>query len=279
MVSSRRLSDQAGFSLIELAIVLLLIGIVAAGSLAVLSSVTKRKQQSDTRNALELVTANLVLYVSRSYRLPCPADGASASGAELRDSVIQACTALSTGVVPWLTLGLAESDVLDGWGNRLTFRVAPELVQANAMNFSACDPAGTSLAVGAEPYQVCNARCAGALANCTPIGRVVVNKGLTVRNQSGVVLTQPAAGTGAAFVLLSHGENGHGAFNTAGVLQTGTGYVGTDEVLNANNQPLRSFYVADTPNLLEGAGRFDDLVTFKSVHALSALARLDARSH
>ncbi len=44
------------------------------------------------------------------------------------------------GVVPWRSLGLAEPDVTDGWGNRLTYRVAPELVADNAMDLDGLRP-------------------------------------------------------------------------------------------------------------------------------------------
>lgn len=265
---------QKGFSLIELALVLLIVGILSVGGVGLLSGLTKRKQYSDTRTSLELVNVALVNFVSRAGRLPCPADGSTSAGTEVRTAA-GACTAQLTGVVPWLTLGVSEADILDGWSSRITYRVAPELALDDAMNLSACDPAGTAAASGGQPSQSCRSNCNKA-NNCTPDSAVLIGKGLTVRNAAGVVQANPVASTGAGFVLISHGENRHGGYSN-NILQAGSPSAGASELVNANNQPLAASYVSDEFNANTAPVYFDDLVFYRSVQWVVVQARLDGR--
>jgi type II secretory pathway pseudopilin PulG len=89
--------------------VLIIIGILSVGALGLLAAANKQRQYADTRRNLDIVNAALIQFVSREKRLPCPADGALATGLE-----VPGCAAMSRGVVPWVTLGLPENDATDG---------------------------------------------------------------------------------------------------------------------------------------------------------------------
>lgn len=266
---------QAGFSLIEIAVVLIIISLISFGGIGLVSALQKKKQFADTRNNLELVTAALQQHVTRAGRLPCPADGSlsPATGQEVRNGA-SVCTAQAKGVVPWVTLGLTESDVTDGWLLRFTYRVPAALVLDGSMNFSACDPAGSAAAVAG----LCAAACNSA-ATCTPDSFVIVNKGFTVNNAAGVAQASPMAGTGAAFVVISHGEIGMGGYNFSGVFQAVTSAGGSNEVINANNQALQAFYVADNLDARDAPLHFDDFVIYKTVQSVVTQSRLNGRPH
>jgi prepilin-type N-terminal cleavage/methylation domain-containing protein len=267
---------QHGFSLIEITIVLIIIGILSVGALSLLAGANKQRQYADTRRNLDVVNAALIQFVSREKRLPCPADGALATGLEVK---VAGCTAMSRGVVPWVTLGLTENDAMDGWLNRITYRVAPELVDPNAMNLTECDTAGTLPPVGSGASKSCGACVAPFPCARTPVSAVLPGKGLLIQNIAGVIQANNAGTTGAAYVLISHGENASGAYNNSEVFVTGAPAAGTAELNNANNQALKSFYVADDYNANAAPAYFDDIVLYKTVHWVIGQARLDARSH
>jgi hypothetical protein len=245
--------------------------------LSLLAGANKQRQYADTRRNLDIVNAALIQFVSREKRLPCPADGALSTGLE-----VSGCAAMSRGVVPWVSLGLTENDVTDGWLNRFTYRVAPELTAVSSMDITECDPSGTENPVavaGASPCKPCTGP-----SPClrTSVAKVLAGKGLQVQNIAGVVQADnsPTTGTtGAAYALISHGENASGAYNNSEVFVTGNPAAGAAELNNANNQALKSFYVADDYNANTAPAYFDDIVLYKTVHWVIGQARLDARSH
>lgn len=267
-----------GFSLIEITIVLIIIGILSVGALSLLAGANKQRQYADTRRNLDIVNAALIQFVSREKRLPCPADGALATGLEVSGA---GCPAMSRGVVPWVTLGLTQNDVTDGWLNRFTYRVAPELATTgNPMDITECDPGGGAAAMPTGANSRC-ATCAPPPAVCsrTSVTSVLSGKGLRIQNIAGVVQADNATTTGAAYVLISHGENASGAYNNSEVFVTGVPAAGAAELNNANNQALKTFYVADDYNANAAPAYFDDIVLYKTVHWVIGQARLDARSH
>src|SRR5205085_11953514 len=121
-----------------------------------------------------------------------------------------ACTTATevNGVVPWVTLGIAEADASDGWDRRLTYRVPPALVASASMDMSWCDPAGQITSPPAAAGSACSTTCTNTnLANCTPPSVFLMGKGLTIKNVVGTTLMAPPT-TGAAYVVISHGESG-----------------------------------------------------------------------
>jgi prepilin-type N-terminal cleavage/methylation domain-containing protein len=121
-----------GFTLIELAIVLFILTLLMAGVMTPLTQQLTARQEADTRRALEEARISLLGYAishrdagQRPY-LPCPdrRDGARPGQANdgLEDRLPDGRCATLAGNLPWLGLGLAETDA---WGNRLTYAVAP----------------------------------------------------------------------------------------------------------------------------------------------------------
>jgi type II secretory pathway pseudopilin PulG len=290
--------------LIEIAVVIVVLSLLLAMLAGIGTAMLGQQRREATRQRLAGVEIAIALFVSQNKRLPCPADGRVAgttanAGVEARNAGTGACEiggAANTqthGVVPWQTLGLAEPDVTDGWGNRLTYRVAPELVVANAMDLTACDPGGTT---GGLPGGLCNTACASSTFpdSCTPPSAYTASKGLKVRTLNPAVMLTMSPGstpsTGAAYVVISHGENGAGAYSGQGITQSGSTPSGTLEA--SNNAATVAFahatslllpdanaFVDDFPSYVEGAGHFDDWLLRPSILTVATKAQLGPRAH
>ena len=277
-----------GFTLVEILIVVVILGLIMAMAAMLLRSVSVTQKRSLTASRMANVEAAIVQFVMQQKRLPCPADGtqsSAAGGLEMWTGPAGACSTQQNGVVPWRSLGISASDILDGWDRRMTYRVHAALVAANAMDLSSCDPAGTGPAVGTPA--VCNASCTSTTpATCTPPSTYLQNKGLPVKNVSGTDLMFPngnPAGsppfTGAAYVVISHGESGGGAYLDTGILAAGTSTDGTEEQKNYATLNVGAYYVDDAPSEVAGATHFDDVVLRPSVLAVATKAGLGPRPH
>jgi prepilin-type N-terminal cleavage/methylation domain-containing protein len=295
-----------GFSLVEMAMVLLVVGVLAALFLPATNTMMDNNRRKETRTKLEALESAITRFVMTTGRLPCPADGSLAPGnanygRELRTPATGVCSAITTGVVPWLTLGVAHANALDGWNSAITYRVRGDMVSLNtslgltldaALDMTACDMAGTGAAasqsLGVTPHirQGCNPACvASTPSSCTPPSNWLADRGLRVdENATGGILMNPAAPalTGAAYMLISHGSNKAGGYNSNGTLQPANGPgPGVLELQNSNNTALRvapDFYV-DADLTEDPANYYDDIVLRPSVMKVVIDAGLGPRSH
>lgn len=289
-----------GFTLVEIAVVIVILALLLAMLLGISSTMLAQQRREATRARLIAVETAIALYVSQYKRLPCPADGSMAptnseAGKEQSSGTgtLRVCNlggvanSQTNGVLPWRSLGLTEADITDGWGTRLTYRAAPEFVWDGSMNMTACDPAG---GVDVSPpdvtYGYCNPLCVNPPppsfnpANCTSSYNVSTSRGLTVKNLAGTDIMIPAAQTGAAYVVISHGENRAGGYDNQSIVQAAVGPPsGTEEAKNAANLPLQAYYVDDFPSYLENTSHFDDFVVRPTVLGVAAKAQLAPRAH
>lgn len=278
-----------GFTLVEIVVVLLIIGIVLAMAAAITRGVVASQKRSLTATRIATVDAALVQFVMQQRRLPCPADGTKPSsdanaGIEGARGAAGCTGTQAKGVVPWRALALTEAEATDGWERRLTYRVDATLGADGGMDMSLCDPAGTEAAQAAG--HACNAACTSTvLASCTPplyfLSGTGSGKGLTVKNLAGVTVMNPAAApgpnTGAAYVVISAGESGGGAYSNNGVLApTSSGGDGDEEKKNYADLALQAYYVDDTTN---AAPHFDDVVSRPSIMTVASKAGVAPRSH
>ena len=297
--SSNAPSASGGFTLIEVVMVLLIVSVVIAMAAVMTRGVVGAQKRSLTATRMSGVEVSLVQFVVQRKRLPCPADGTldasnNNAGIEGPRNATGGCTAQQDGVVPWRALGISEADASDGWDRRLTYRVGSLLAADNGLDMTACDPAGAADAVAAAPFAcITTAACSAAtVAGCTAPTRFLTGngasgKGLQVRNLAGAVLMEPNPGanphTGAAYVLISHGESGGGGYLSTGTLATSTSTDGTEELKNyasaafVNNAV--TYHVDDSTNTTAGATHFDDIVSRPSVLAVASKAGLGPRSH
>lgn len=279
-----------GFTLVELAIVLMIVGIIAVMTLGATSTALNVQRAEATRSKMRSVETALANFVAVNRRLPCPASGQLNAGTELGapgTAVSDPCGSQRHGVVPWTSLGLSAADGEDAWGTRLTYRVDTVLTRPNAMDMSMCDPAGAHPAPptdGLAPARIsCDINCsAGALASCVTPTAFLAGRGLEVRDSvGGTILMNPAAGpaTGAAYVLISHGENRAAGYDGSGNLLSGAATVGTAELHNAADAVPPAYYVDAPANFSTTNARFDDFVIRPTVMAVAQRAYLGPRSH
>lgn len=170
---------QRGFTLLEMSITLLIVGILLTGLIMTLSAQQDATREAETRRQLAQAREALYGFAMVNGRLPCPADPTLPSGAanagRARAFTPAGCTGGQAGVLPWSELGLAETDP---YGNRITYRVTAE--------FSRSTPALTLTSAGDNVVQ-------------STLG------------------TNPPLASALPAVLVSHGPNGVGAWSSSGV--------------------------------------------------------------
>lgn len=117
----------SGFTLIETAVVLMILGFILGGLLTALGQTTENNRRADARALLQRVEEALYGYAQANGRLPCPATETS-NGAEALNSVAEGDCTAKHGFVPASTLGLqgrvnSNGLLLDPWSNPLRYSV------------------------------------------------------------------------------------------------------------------------------------------------------------
>lgn len=281
----------SGFTLVEIVVVMVILAVLIAMAAALTRGVTAAQKRSLTSTRLAGVDAALAQFVSQQRRLPCPANGTLVSsdagaGAETARTDAAGCTTnQQDGVVPWRALGLSEVDATDGWDRRLTYRLDPALARINGMNMSWCDPAGTETSPPAPAApRACNTACTNTtLSSCTRPSDFLSTRGLEIRNKAGTTLMNPAGTphTGAAYVVISAGESGGGAYLNSGQLGVSTVGDGTEEQKNYASLPyagVATYYVDDSLSEVNDATHFDDMVSRPPLLGVITKAGLGPRS-
>ncbi|HEY6528194.1 MAG TPA: type II secretion system protein [Cellvibrionaceae bacterium] len=110
LLSNNRRRASAGFTLIEMAIVMVILGALLGGLLVPLASQREINQQKATNQLLQELRQALIGYAVMNKKLPCPAS-ATSNGAEVRVAG-NACSS-GSGFVPYTLLGV-QGAVLNG---------------------------------------------------------------------------------------------------------------------------------------------------------------------
>jgi prepilin-type N-terminal cleavage/methylation domain-containing protein len=124
---------ERGFTLIEMSIVLLIMGLILSGLLVALSQNQEGNRRTNAQAEIKRIEEALYGFAQTYGRLPCPARHDSI-GAEAPLGG-GACTS-NHGFVPVATLGFSGATNTDGlltdpWGNPYRYSVAQRMVDAN----------------------------------------------------------------------------------------------------------------------------------------------------
>ena len=192
-----------GFTLAELAMVIILTGLALGGIAVPLSVQVESVRATQARESIDAIALSLLGYAQLHGHLPCPADPTRAETAvgagQARPLSGIDCEGGFWGALPWSTLGVPQ---LDPWGRRYSYRVAREV--ANALD----ECVGTvnrahSICVSAPPSRSHHA---------TQDALEVRERRSAGRYPAG---TDPIA-TRVVAVIVSHGANGFGAYLPSG---------------------------------------------------------------
>jgi prepilin-type N-terminal cleavage/methylation domain-containing protein len=223
-------SASGGFTLVELAIVILIIGLIAGIGADLMRGFERRGRIERTEAALAGVEEALALFVMRHKRLPCPAEGTLAddhpdSGREnFEGGGPGDCERQANGTVPTVALGIGAAAGRDGWNRRIAYRVDPVLTRDRVAGERNCGIDGACVCRGGG----IDLSCVDPLAIGPGEGGIddvlsaFHDTGLGLRVcaaagcPEGSELMAREAGTGAAYVLVSHGRTGLGAFTNGG---------------------------------------------------------------
>jgi prepilin-type N-terminal cleavage/methylation domain-containing protein len=243
-------SKQYGFTLAEVAVVVVIVGVLLGGLLGTYSSQIELTRISETRKTLETARDALIGFAAGNGRLPCPATSAS-NGVEA-PAAGGACTVSvgseiqGVGFFPAATLGLTPVDsqgyLIDAWGVRIRYAVTNDgakftftsqgQLRAQLIDGDPTTPAATLLRV-----------CSTSTGMTAPGGAAAA-----------CAVGPPATLTNSAVaVIFSTGKNG-----TPG----STGGTGADESNNLDNDRV---FISHPP-APSGApgGEFDDIVIWLS---------------
>lgn len=273
MTVSRAATLQQGFSLTEMAVVLVIVALLIGGMLVPWGTQQEVRQAADTDKTLAEVREALLGFAVANGRLPCPdtnQDGGEDTQALTTTNnsplpgqstqVYSGCAA-DEGDLPFSTLGVPG---VDGWGRRFRYRVTPAFTQVT-VTWSGLDAAGSRIAVA--PAFTLNQE--GAITIQGRGDDPASTPAVEAKFATGIAAKIPA-------VVISHGRNGYGARAVDGVALPAPPAGNTDEVLNANAaSPTKTArspapIAAGCSDTVEGGPlcEFDDIVIWLSPHVL-----------
>ena len=233
-----KFAERRGFTLIEMAIVLAILGIILGSLIAPISAQIDQANNNETRQRIALISDALIGFVILNGRLPCPASATSngtesfASGGNTSNGL---CANFNNGFVPASTLGLSDLDsqgqLTDAWNNRIHYAVTA------GDNNAFTKTNGLSLNSNAD-LMIC-ATASSSTSTCSVANSIMA--------------------ANIPVVIYSTGKNG----NLAGT--------GLDEAENPNPNSTDNdrIFVSHTVTAnTAGNGEFDDLVTWISPNIL-----------
>ncbi len=177
--SSHIQSSPRGFTLIEIAVVLVIVGLLISSILGPLSSQQTRKNIQSTETLIQEAEAAILGYLAQNGHLPCPATitPTNSNGAESRVGGANTNCRSEHGFIPNADLGLngivdANNILTDHWGNPIRYSLTSVGTFAYAIDTFNI----STLSATAPDIQICNnTACATTVA--TNIAAVIFSLG------------------------------------------------------------------------------------------------------
>ncbi len=245
---------EKGFTLIEMSIVMIIVGILIATFSPLYSAYLRNQDLVDTTTTVQTVTSAVGSFRAQYGRYPCPASSTATrndadygheTDCEDEASIAVAnCDAgicieessraitfssggapvtitprIRVGTIPFRELNLQEKDALDGHSNRLLYAVTERLAVKNTFSLD--------------------------------------EGGIAVLNDKDLSAIDPPGS--AHFIIISHGENGAGARTKGGQLNACPGAGLENDNCNVGGQAI--YRVAQTETTGD-AEQFDDIISY-----------------
>lgn len=241
MRTVNNIKRASGFSLVELAVVVVIMGMILTMGIKMASSFQDRSAMSLTRSKQLAIKEALISYLAVNGRLPCPASATASPITGDEDSTATFTCNTSIGLVPFKTLQLPREYVVDGWDRFFTYESwwgdTPATyctAVPNNANFN-----NVSLYSGIRTFH-------DGDGGCIAIKESQINN-------SNPVVTRYAAAT-----IVSHGANGFGGYSSKGV-QVDFSAVGAtdpekDNIIGHGSKTVHTFHTEPFND------KFDDIV-------------------
>jgi type II secretory pathway pseudopilin PulG len=246
---SRPSPSAAGFALLEVWVVLVVLAVLLGGLALPLAAQVQMRRQEELRRQMEEARDAVMGFAAAQGRLPCPAiegSGGAEAFAPGADAASGECADFYAGVLPAASLGLAGVDAdgfaRDPWGsprNRLRYAVfggASVNGVANALTRTDGMRAATLAGLGAASHFlfICSSGAQASASGCGPASRQLTRR--------------------AAFLIFSLGPTA-----------TATPLAGSDEARNLDGDAV---FVARESSSAPGL-EFDDVLLWVPIHLVT----------
>ncbi|WP_179958235.1 type II secretion system protein [Chitinimonas arctica] len=208
-----------GFTLIEMAVVIAIAGVLLTLGVSVAMSQLQNAQRAGSKTALDGAKDALLGYFAGNHRFPCPDD--DRDGLEdFNGPISNGRCANALGTIPYSTMGIPRAQVMDGYGNFLSYVLSADRNPPLPVNPANPWIWANQLTTYTTPTlpQVTSCSRDGSTPDVGPRGELVVE------TAPGTEVTIPGNnGDGrirAVLVLISHGANALGAWGPTGVRNT-----------------------------------------------------------
>jgi prepilin-type N-terminal cleavage/methylation domain-containing protein len=243
MSSLRNNAAIRGLTLIEMALVLAILGVLAGVGIQMTSSQMEQRNYTSTQGKLDTIETALRLHIETFKTLPCPAQGILA----LHDAMygIEDCHTFELsvdniifGVIPTRTLNLPDSYMTDGWGRRIGYAVDSRFTNGDYFD-----------------------NLEGEIS--------VYDRAPNERTNQQTIEGNPVR---AVYLVISYGSNGLGAWQFGGGQKITSPVTGPYEEANAHLSELfDSIFLDDIPHKVgDPELYFDDIVRWKVRYHLPA---------
>jgi len=250
---------QQGFSLLELAIVIAIGGVLTIGLLTLGNAQYEQTKYDRTKARMDVIENAILNYAERERTLPCPAPYNSALDSATF-GISADCSAASVpagsgmvssgstgtgneevwrGAVPVRSLNLDDRFMFDGWNNRMSFAIVKGAATDNLTRYTTTDNDGV----------------------------------ITIIDKNGNQITDANDNSVVGYVLISHGKDGAGSYAkvvTPAVTSPTTACTNAStldgencDADTATESEYRDMRVADSTN---ASNYFFDIVRWKPLH-------------
>ena len=254
MLNNKQIKEK-GFTLIEIAVVLVIVGFLLGGFIGSLSQRIETTQRENTKKQLKDIRVAILGFTSAKGRLPCPT---TTTGSGLEVPTGGNCT-LQHGFVPGKTLGIdgaynRDNLLIDVWRNPIRYSVTS--ANANAFTTQYTVPGGggmkdIGMASLSPDINICDGD-SSQVNTCDASVSTLINN--------------------APFVILSLGKDG-GAFVTTLAPNSDQGENAGESLVVANPAGENIAYTVSIGNAFVDkifsdidsvAGQYDDLIMWES---------------